>query len=165
VGSQTRATITERKTRLDGSVAEYPCERLVLEPSRRAVLRYVSERARGIEGTDLDIPAGAVTVAHYWSDRPYNVYHLIAHGQTLAYYCNVAADTSIADGLVAFTDLIVDVLLRTSGAATVLDEDELPDDLAPRHRLVIAKALEALITDPRTIIREIERETATALRG
>ena len=165
MGSQTRVTITERKTRLDGSVVEYPCERLVLEAGRRAVLRYVADRERSLEGTDLRIPAGTVTVAHYWVDRPFNVYHLVADGTTLAYYCNVAADTEVTADLVSFTDLVVDVVLRTSGAATVLDEDELPDDLAPHHRLVIAKALEALITDPRTVIREIERETAAALRA
>lgn len=165
MGSQTRATIAERKTRLDGSVAEYPCERLVLEPGRRAVLRYVADRERSLEGADLRIGVGTVTVAHYWADRPYNVYHLLTDGRTLAYYFNVVADTVIAEDLVAFTDLVVDVVLRTSGAATVLDEDELPDDLAPRYRLVIAKALEALITDPRTVMREIERETAAALRA
>jgi uncharacterized protein len=165
VGSQTRATITERKTRLDGSVAEYSCERLLLEPGRRAVLRYVSERERLLEGTDLRIPVGTVTVAHYWVDRPYNVYHLLVDGRTLAYYCNVATETVIAEDSVAYTDLVVDVVLRTSGAATVLDEDELPDDLAPPHRLALAKALEALITDPRTLIRELERETSAALRA
>jgi len=165
VGSQTSVTITERKTRLDGSVTEYPCERLLLEAGRRAVLRHVSDRERGLEGADLRIPAGTVTVAHYWVDRPYNVYHLLADGRTLAYYCNVAVDTRIAEDLVSYTDLVVDVVLRTSGAATVLDEDELPDDLAPRHRLAIAKALEALITSPRTLIRELERETAAALRS
>jgi predicted RNA-binding protein associated with RNAse of E/G family len=164
VGSQTSATITERKTRLDGSVAEYSCERLLLEPGRRAILRYVSDRERRLEGTGLRIPVGTVTVAHYWVDRPYNVYHLLVDGRTLAYYCNVVVDTVIAGDAVAYTDLVVDVVLRTSGAATVLDEDELPDDLAPPHRLALAKALEALITDPRTLIREIERETAAALR-
>ncbi len=165
MGSQTSATITERKTRLDGSVVEYSCERLLLEPGRRAILRYVSERERRLEGTDLRIPVGTVTVAHYWVDRPYNVYHLLVDGRTLAYYCNVVADTVIAGDAVAYDDLVVDVVLRPSGAATVLDEDELPDDLAPPHRLALAKALEALITDPRTLIREIERETAAALRA
>jgi len=165
VASQTSTTITERKTRLDGSVVDFACEPLHLEPGRRAVLRYVSDADRAIEGTDLRVPKGTVTVAHYWIDRPYNVYHLLIDGRTLAYYCNVAVDTVIATDLVAYTDLVVDVVLRTSGAATVLDEDELPDDLAPAHRLAIAKALEALITDPRTLIRELERETAAALRG
>jgi hypothetical protein len=165
VASQTGTTIIERKTRLDGSVVDFACERLHLEPGRRAVLRYVSDADRAIEGADLRVPKGTVTVAHYWIDRPYNVYHLLIDGRTLAYYCNVAVDTVIATDLVAYTDLVVDVLLRTSGAATVLDEDELPDDLAPPHRLAIAKAVEVLITDPRTLIRELERETAAALRG
>jgi hypothetical protein len=164
VGSQTSAAITERKTRLDGSVAEFACEALVVEPGRRAVLRYVSDRAWRIADADLAIPQGTITVAHYWIDRPYNVYHWLVDGRTLAYYCNVATDTVISPGLVSYTDLVVDVLLRTSGAATVLDEDELPDDLAPPHRLAIAKALEALIANPRFVIREIEQETAQALR-
>src|SRR5258708_37268525 len=111
------------------------------------------------------MPVGRVRVAHYWVDRPYNVYPLLVDGRTLAYYCNVVADTTIADDAVAYDDLVVDVVLRTSGAATVLDEDELPDDLAPRHRLALATALEALITDPRQLNREVERETAPALRA
>ncbi len=164
MGSQTSATITERKTRLDGSVAEFACEALVVEPGRRAVLRYVSDREWRIEAADLVIRPGTVTVAHYWIDRPYNVYHWLVDGRTLAYYCNVATDTVISPELVAYTDLVVDVLLRTSGAATVLDEDELPDDLAPPHRLAIARALEALIANPRFVIREIEQETVAALR-
>ena len=47
----------------------------------------------------------------------------------------------------------------------ILDEDDLPDDLAPKHRLAIAKAMEAIIADPRGLIREIERESAAAQRG
>ena len=158
-------TITERKTRLDGTVAEFVCAALRLEPGRRAILRYVSDREWHVPGTDVVVRPGTVTVGHYWVDRPYNVYHWLVEGRTLAYYCNAATDTVISPTLVAYTDLVVDVLLRPSGAATVLDEDELPDDLAPPHRLAIARALEALITSPRTLIREIEQETAAALRG
>ena len=162
--SQTTATITERKTRLDGSVSEYSCERLLIDPGRRAALRYVIPRGSRIGGGVLELEPGTVTVGHYWADRPYNVYHWLAQGRTVAYYCNVAMDTIIEPDLVAYTDLVVDVLLRPSGEALVLDEDELPDDLAPPHRLVIAKALEAIITNPRMLIREIERETASVLR-
>jgi protein associated with RNAse G/E len=163
VARQTSAQITERKRRLDGSVAEYLCEPLVLEPGRRAALRYVSDRHWDIEGTDITVRPGTVTVGHFWVDRPYNVYHWLVDGRTLAYYCNVATDTTIDPALVTYTDLVVDVLVRASGAATVLDEDELPTDLAPAHRLVIAKALEVLITDPRRTIAAIERDTAEAL--
>jgi predicted RNA-binding protein associated with RNAse of E/G family len=109
------------------------------------------------------VPIGAVTVAHYWVDRPYNVYHWLVDGRTLAYYVNVATDTLIRDDVVAYTDLTVDVLLHPSGAIEVLDEDELPPDLAPAHRLVIAKALETLVTSARPLIREIEDASREAL--
>lgn len=185
---QTRGPITERKTRLDGSVSEFACEPLIVEPGQRAALRYVTDREWVIAGTDLRVAPGTVTVGHFWVDRPYNVYHWLAReregakltpaderrqeersdhrlvgGRTLAYYCNVAADTVISAALVAYTDLVIDVLVRPSGAATVLDEDELPDDLAPAYRLTIARALEVLVTDPRRLIREVEQATAEAL--
>jgi len=155
----------ERKTRLDGSVAEFVCAPLVIEPGRRAVLRYVTDREWAIAGTAVRVPPGTVTIGHYWVDRPYNVYHWISGGRTLGYYCNVATATTVEPDLVAYTDLTVDVLIEPSGAVTVLDEDELPPDLVPGYRLAIALALETLAADPRTLVREIERETAAALRG
>ena len=154
----------ERKTRLDGSVAEFVCAPLVVEPGRRAILRYVSDREWAVGGTPVRVVPGTVTVGHYWVDRPYNVYHWLSGGRTLAYYCNVATATTVDPEVVAYTDLTVDVLVMPSGGVTVLDEDELPADLAPGHRAVIARALEAL-ADPRRLIREIERASADALRG
>ena len=160
VSRQTRATITERKTRLDGSVDDYVCEQLHLEIGRRAVLRYVLDREWVIGGGVLRVPKGAETIGHYWADRPYNVYHWRVGGRTLAYYCNVVTDTQIGPDLVGYRDLVVDILILPSGEATVLDEDELPDDLAPPLRLVIAKAREALLVNPLRMIREIERDSA-----
>ena len=164
MGSQTSTTIIERKTRLDGSTEEYRCEVLSLEAGRRAVLRYAVDREWVIAGGVIVVPKGAVTIGHYWADRPYNVYHWLVGGSTLAYYCNIATQTVISPELVGYTDLVVDVVLRPSGAADVLDEDELPEDLAPAHRSQIAKALEVLIANPRFLMREIEAETAVALR-
>lgn len=159
MGSQTGAAITERKTRLDGTVAEFACTLLALEPGRRAVLRYVIDREWKIGETGIVVRPGFVTIAHYWIDRPFNVYHWLDGPRTVAYYCNVAETTEIGEQLVAFTDLAIDVLLRVSGAIDVLDEDEIPPDLEPRHRLTIAKALEILVTDAKRLIAEIERET------
>ena len=128
------------------------------------MLRYAVDRDWVIADGAIVVPKGAVTIGHYWADRPYNVYHWLVGGRTLAFYCNIVTDTVIAADLVAYTDLVIDVVLRPSGAADVLDEDELPDDLAPVHRLAIAKALEVLIANPRFLIREIEAETAAALQ-
>lgn len=150
--------ITERKVRLDGTHVEFDCEPLLIEPGRRAIVRYEIDRDRAIPGTDLVVPAGAVTIAHYWMDRPYNVYHWLAGGRTLAYYCNVAEPLEVTDDLVSYLDLVVDVLVRPTGPSQVLDEDELPADLDPRFRQLLARALEQL-ADPGPISREIERES------
>ena len=163
MGRQTSATITEHKTRLDGSVAEFVCESLIVDPGKRAVVRYVSGKEAHVG--DLVLASGTVTIGHFWADRSYNVYHWIGDGRTIAYYCNLVDDTTISADRIDYTDLTVDVLVKPSGAAMVLDEDELPDDLAPKHRLAIAKAMEAIIADPRGLIREIERESAAAQRG
>jgi predicted RNA-binding protein associated with RNAse of E/G family len=160
---QTSTTIIERKTRLDGTVSEYACERLSLDIGRRAVLRYVMDREWVIGDTGVVLRPGQITIAHYWSDRPYNVYHWMDGAQTIAYYCNVATDTTIHEDLVAYTDLVVDVLLRPSGETIVLDEEELPPDLAPPWRIVIARALESIAAGPRRLVAEIERETRAAL--
>ena len=142
---------------------EYVCEPIAVEPGRHAIVRYVTDRDRTLEGSDLVLRAGTVTIGHFWVDRPYNVYHWLERERTIAFYVNIATDTTIDDAAVSYTDLVVDVLLRPSGAIEVLDEDELPPTLEPRYRLAIAKALEVCITDPRHLIAEIERETTAAL--
>jgi len=160
---QTSAAVTERKTRLDGTVSEYRCERLSLEVGRRAVLRYVIDRDRVIGDTGIELHRGQITIAHYWIDRPYNVYHWLDGARTIAYYCNIASDTIIGEDLVGYTDLVVDVLLRPSGETIVLDEEELPADLAPALRIQVARALETIAAGPRRLVAEIERETRAAL--
>jgi predicted RNA-binding protein associated with RNAse of E/G family len=164
VGSQTRATITERKTRLDGSVVEYACEPLVVEEGRRAVVRYVTSADRPIEGTDLVLRKGTVTVGHFWTDRPYNVYHWLDGAKTVALYVNIATDTTIDSTAIGYRDLVVDVIIRPSGAIEVLDEEDLPPSIEPRYRLAIAKALETCVTEGRRLAAEIERETRAVLR-
>ena len=164
MGSQTRATITERKTRLDGSVVEYACEPLVVEEGRRALVRYVAEKDRPLEGSDLVLRAGTVTIGHFWTDRPYNVYHWLDGGRTIAFYVNIATDTTIDATAIAYRDLVVDVLIRPSGAIEVLDEEELPPSIEPRDRLAIAKAIETCVTEGRRLAAEIERESRAVLR-
>ena len=165
MGGQTRATITEHKTRLDGSVVEYACEPLVVDVGRRAVVRYVSEQDRPIKGTDLVLRKGTVTIGHFWTDRPYNLYHWLDGGRTVALYVSIATDTTIEPAAIAYRDLVVDVLIRPSGAIEVLDEDELPPSIEPRYRLAIAKALETCVTEARRLSAEIERETRAVLRS
>jgi predicted RNA-binding protein associated with RNAse of E/G family len=151
--------VIERKRRLDGSVVEFRCELLTLEPGKRAVLRYVIPSERRLEGTDLTLLPGTVTIAHYWTDRSYNVYAWLKDGTALGYYCSIADETEIAAGRVEYLDLVVDVLIDPRGSATVLDEHELPADLEPRHRRTISRTLEDLTSGTRRLVAEIERAT------
>ena len=154
--------VTERKTRLDGSVVEFACRGLALEPGKRAVLRYELERDWTVGS--VVVPKGGHTAGHYWMDRPYNVYHWIdAAGTTVGYYFNVGLVDEISDALVAWRDLVVDVLVHPDGTIEILDEDELPADLAPEHRRTIARALEQIVTNPRRLVAEIERESRALL--
>ena len=153
--------IIERKTRLDGTTAEFACQGLLLEPGRRAVLRYVVDREWTV-GSVL-VPAGAVTAAHYWIDRSYNVYHWLHRGRTLGHYFNVGITDVIDEAQVAWRDLTVDVLVLPGGAMEILDEEDLPADLAPELRVTIARALEQIVTDPRRLVAEIERESKALL--
>ena len=149
----------ERKRRLDGTSVEFECAGLLVQPPNRAVLQYVIGDPRALEGTSLVLPAGTVTIAHYWADRLYNVYHWLGGGRTLGYYCSISEDTSITDEVVSYTDLAVDVLIDPRGEPTVLDEEELPPDLPPPQRGVIARALDELTSQSRRIAAEIERES------
>jgi hypothetical protein len=159
-----QTSVLERKNRVDGTSEDFLCERLLLEPGKRAVLRYTWTKERRIADTDLVVPQGGFTISHYWTDRPYNVYHFLsapeaAGPRTLGYYCNVVAATTISDALISYDDLVVDVLIDPSGAALVLDEEDLPADLAPAHRAVINKALEELTGNSRRLAVGFERES------
>ncbi len=153
--------IIERKTRFDGTVQEFACRGLVIEPGKRAVIRYELDRDWHVGG--MVFPKGGYTAGHFWADRPYNVYHWLKDGKTLAYYFNVGLVDEISETQVAWRDLIIDVLVKPDGAIDILDEDELPPDLAPEHRGTIARALEQIMTNPKRLVAEIERETRDLL--
>ena len=150
------AAVIERKTKLDGSSVEFACAGLAIDPGRSAVLGYTLDRDWSVAGGIITVPRRAVTIGHFWADRPYNVYHWLVDGRTLAYYVNVSAPPRIAATTVEWLDLAVDILVRPDASFLVLDEDEVPPDIDPAHRRTIARALEAVVTSPRGFAREIE---------
>ncbi len=153
--------IIERKTRFDGSVQEFACQALLIEPARRAVIRYELDRDWRVGG--MVLPKGGYTAGHFWTDRPYNVYHWLNAGTTLGYYFNVGLVDEITETTVAWRDLIIDVLVKPDGAIDILDEDEVPADLPAEHRRTIAQALEQIVTNPKRLVQEIERASRDLL--
>jgi uncharacterized protein len=146
--------ILEVKRTLDGAVQTFPCQAAEVTP-QRAVLLYTISRGRRI--ADVELPAGTVTVAYYWRDRPYNVYHWVApSGDTLAWYFNASGPVRIGDGRVEWQDLEVDVLVTPDLRVQVLDEERLPADLAASRRAEIAAARRRILDDHGAVTHEIE---------
>jgi hypothetical protein len=153
----------EIKRTLDGREHRYRCA-LIARTADWAALRYDLAQAARV-GT-LALPAGAVTVAHYWSGRPMTAYHWLdrhdALRQTLGVYLNAASDVRIAADHVSWLDLALDVLVTVSGGVEVLDDDEAR--AAPAWaQAAIADARRALIGQAPALAADVRVWTETAL--
>ena len=149
--------VVELKRTLAGREKTFDC-RLLAGDRRGAVVLFVAPGPMHVHGVDL--PAGTVTFGHFWTDRAYNVYHWTDRsGATIGFYFNLADSTRIADGLIEWRDLTVDVLALPSGRLEVLDEHELPPDLDPATRAHIDAGRRAILDDPRRLMDEIERRS------
>ena len=64
--------ITEMKVTLAGRIDRFECQ--AIERSERHIVMLLRvERDGNVHG--LPIPAGTLSVAYFWLDRPYNLYH------------------------------------------------------------------------------------------
>ena len=156
-------TVLERKVRLNGSVEEWTCELMALEPGRYAAVRYVLPEERRLGGTALVLPAGTVTIGHFWADRTYTAYHWLSGERTLGVYCSVAELLEVEPEGIVYLDLAVDVLFLAGGGVSVLDEHELPSDIERETLRTIEEAVAALRADPPGLLAEIEAATRSAL--
>lgn len=108
----------------------------------------------------VKIPAGTYTIAFYWQDRPYNVYHWrTPAGTYLGSYFNIVSDTEIAEKMVSYTDMIIDVMVLPDGSYTVLDEDELSVPLQEFAGGAVAQHLNQLIAQLDSLHTYIKEET------
>ncbi len=155
--------ILEIKRTLDGREKRFHCRLLSLAPdASHAAVLWVAPEAMHVHGVDL--PAGTVSVGHFWTDRHFNVYHwLNAAGETVGYYFNICDETRIAAGVIEWRDLTVDVLALPAGRLDVLDEHELPAQLAPDVAAHIEAGKRAILDAPDAVLVEIEATSRTAL--
>ena len=162
-GATELPSIVEIKRTLDGREKRFDCRLLALAPDRRhAAVLWIAPEPMHVHGVDL--PAGTVSVGHFWTDRPYNVYHWLDRaGQTLGYYFNICDQTRVGPGIIEWRDLIVDVLALPGGRLDVLDENELPAALAPEIAAHIAAGKQAILTAPAAVMAEIEAASRAAL--
>jgi hypothetical protein len=155
--------ILELKHTLDGREKRFDCRLLALSPDgRHAAVLWVAPAAMHVHGVDL--PAGTMSVGHFWTDRHYNVYHwLDGAGETLGYYFNICDETRIAAERLEWRDLIVDVLALPGGRLDVLDEHELPAELPGDVAAHIAAGKSAILNAPAAVMAEVDRASRAAL--
>ncbi len=155
--------ILEIKRTLDGREKRFDCRLLARSPDgRHAAVLWISPAPMHVHGVDL--PAGTVSVGHFWTDRHYNVYHwLDPAGKTLGYYFNICDRTLIGPDVIEWRDLVVDVLALPDGRLDLLDEHELPAELPPGVAADITDGTRAILDRPATVLAEIEAASRAVL--
>ncbi|CAH0262902.1 DUF402 domain-containing protein [Peribacillus simplex] len=139
--------IIERKIRYDSLIVEYNC--LLLKAQNQPVVLFheIMDSFTIKTGLiELTIPIGSYTIAHYWKDRPYNLYIWRNNqGNYLGSYFNIVRNTYMEDKLVSFEDLIIDILVLPGGAHFILDEEELPVPLEKYESGSVKQSLNSLL--------------------
>lgn len=155
--------ILEIKRTLDGREKRFDCRLLAGGAGGgHAAVLWVAPAAMHVHGVDL--PAGTVSVGHFWADRHYNVYHWLDEARrTLGYYFNISDQTLIGAGTIEWRDLTVDVLALPGGRLDVLDEHELPAELAADVAAHIGAGKKAILDAPEAVMAEIEAASRAAL--
>jgi predicted RNA-binding protein associated with RNAse of E/G family len=147
--------IVEIKHTLAGEEKRFDCLRLAGDADHAVVL-WIARAPMHVHGVDL--PAGTVSFGHFWTDRPYNVYHWVDPDRrtTIGFYFNLADQTRISAGELVWRDLIVDVLATPAGRLEVLDEEELPWPIDSEVAVQIAEGKMAILGAPAKVMAEIE---------
>lgn len=153
-------TVTEVKRRLDATVRTYSCEAMEIADDHAVLLYRITGTGRV---ADVSLTPGTLTVAYYWTDRPYNVYHWIAPSEdTLAFYFNLSGPVRIERNRLEWEDLEVDVLVTPDGRIQVLDEDKVPAGAAARLP-EIARARDRVLAEWPAVTAAVERKSRTIL--
>ena len=156
-------TIVEVKRTLAGVEKRFECRLLSRSPAHLAVL-WVAPAAMHVHGVDL--PPGTVSIGHFWTARPYNVYHWLRADRTpstIGYYFNLADRTTWTAERLDWRDLTVDVLATPAGRLDVLDEGELPPDLDAEARAHIDAGKAALLGATASVLAEVEAASRAVL--
>ena len=153
--------IIEHKLTLAGVETRFECRLLARTPTHLSVL-WIAPAAMHVHGVDL--PAGTVSVGHFWTDRPYNVYHWLRGDRTtVGYYFNLADRTTWTAERLDWRDLTVDVLATPEGRLDVLDEDELPAELDAEVSAHIDAGKAALLGATAGVLAEVEAASRAVL--
>jgi protein associated with RNAse G/E len=71
------------------------------------------------------IASGTRSLEYYWLDRWYNVFRFAQpDGRLRNYYCNVNVPPTLADGILSYVDLDLDILVDPDFSYRILDRED-----------------------------------------
>ena len=150
---------TEYKRTYFGETKTFDCNFVHYDDSQRELV-ISFRRDKPITFLGIDFPVGSVSYGYYWEKRNYNVYHWKReNGDTLLIYFNISKDTRISKSSVTWLDLIVDIALKPPNPPIVLDEDEIPKNMAAEDLSIIEKTKHETLNRIGSIADYIETKT------
>ena len=153
--------IIERKIRYDSLVVDHYCLLLKAQNHHVVLFHEIMDSFTMKTGPiELTIPIGSYTIAYYWKERPYNLYIWRDNeGNYLGSYFNIVRNTYMADKLLSFEDMIIDILVLPGGAHFILDEEELPVPLEQFESGSVKRALNSLLDSMDILLSQIIEES------
>jgi predicted RNA-binding protein associated with RNAse of E/G family len=142
--------ILERKIKPDGTVREYPCRLVHMEPGF-AVIRYTIQHGGSIFGTPIEVPPDTISFGYFWKRRPYSIYRMKGPaGQIIAHRFDASTVVAIEPAAITYRDLVLDWWITPDGTIIEEDLDEFEamvadNRMTPRdHRLAMEAAAQVL---------------------
>ncbi len=156
------ATCVEQKVLLSGERHEYLCDLALLADGTFGILRYTIDREYDVGG--IALKPGEVTLAFYWTDRPYTLYTWRHNGAGQGlYYFNIADRVSLAPTRFTWRDLVVDILVSEYELPHILDENDLPSNLNSELFNYIERTKQHILKHYRHIIEEVKHYISDGL--
>ena len=120
----TNKNITINSRKYDGHIRRSWEGGLISENGTHIVLVGKFEEDIGHDEIGL-IKKGTVSFEFYWLDRWYNIFRFHEPDGTLrSYYCNITMPPTLADGVLDYVDLDIDVIVWPDNRYEVLDMDD-----------------------------------------
>jgi hypothetical protein len=153
--------VVERKIKSDGTVREYACELVHLDPALE-IVRFHMAKGGVIFGTPIEVPPGSVSYGWFWARRPYNLYRMhTVDGRLIAHRFDAVADVLLSPAVIEYRDLVLDWWVAPDGTVIEEDRDEFDELLAAgqvseRDAAAAVEASRQVLSRYRHIIDEVE---------
>jgi protein associated with RNAse G/E len=114
----------QKKNLADEVLVEY--EGNILERNESSVILEALFSREDMPFMDVVFKKDDRFVEYFYADRWYNIFeiHDRDDGEIKGWYCNIGMPAVIADGVVSYVDLALDLWVSVGGKQIVLDEDE-----------------------------------------